>query len=71
MILNDREINNMSCFETMTSFNQVIKRVSDKTLAMKSDQVKLFNRVNNELSLLLSKTQEIIRICLSDRNGIN
>lgn len=53
------------------SMSQLIKRASVKTLTMKTDQVKLFNRINHEMSLLLSKAQEIIRICLSDRNGIN
>ena len=48
---------------------QIIKRLSDKTLSMKADQLKLFNRLNNELNIVLSKTQEVIRICLSDRNG--
>lgn len=48
---------------------QVIKRLSDKTISMKSDQIKLFNRINNEMNTLLAKAQEVIRICLSDRNG--
>lgn len=48
---------------------QILKRVSEKTLGMKADQIKLFNRINNEMNTLLSKAQEIIRICLSDRNG--
>lgn len=48
---------------------QIIKRLSEKTLSMKADQLKLFNRLNNELNIVLSKTQEVIRICLSDRNG--
>lgn len=49
--------------------NQIIKRVSAKTLNMKTNHVKLFNKITYEMNNLLAKAQDIIRICLSDRNG--
>jgi len=50
---------------------QIIKRVSNRTLEMKTNNVKLLNKIGNEMNYLLEKAQEVVRICLSDRSGLN
>ena len=49
---------------------QIIKRVSNRTLEMKTNNVKLLNKIGNEMNVLLDKAQEIVRMCLSDRSGL-
>jgi hypothetical protein len=47
----------------------IIKRVSNRTLEMKTNNVKLLNKIAFEMNNLLSKTQDIVKICLNDRSG--
>ena len=47
----------------------IIKRVSNRTLEMKTNNVKLLNKIAFEMNNLLSKTQDIVNICLNDRSG--
>lgn len=49
--------------------NKIIKQISTRTLEMKSNNVKLLNKIGTEMSILLEKVQEIVRFCISDRNG--
>jgi hypothetical protein len=49
---------------------QIIKRVSNRTLEMKTNNVKMVNKIGNEMNFILDKAQEIVRMCLSDRSGL-
>ena len=55
---------------TYEHMNQIIKRVSSRTLEMKTNNVKLYNKIGFEMNSLLIKVQEIIRVCLAERSGI-
>ncbi|CAF0721636.1 unnamed protein product [Brachionus calyciflorus] len=48
--------------------NQILQRASNRTLEMKTNNVKLLNKIGSEMNILLAKAQEIVRFCISDRN---
>lgn len=55
--------------ENHDEINQIIKQISSRTLQIKSNNVKLLNKIGSEMNILLEKVQEIVRFCISDRNG--
>lgn len=60
---------NTSNTKTYEDINDILKRVSNRTLEMKTNNVKLLNKIGSEMNNLLIKCQDIVRFCINDRNG--
>lgn len=49
--------------------SSIVARVSGRTLKMKTNNVKLLNKIGFELSSILSKVNDIVRLYQADKNG--
>jgi hypothetical protein len=49
--------------------SSIVARVSGRTLKMKTSNVKLLNKIGFELSSILSKVNDIVKMYQADKNG--
>lgn len=49
--------------------SSIVTRVSGRTMKMKTNNVKLLNKIGFELSSILSKVNDIVRLYQADKNG--
>ena len=49
----------------------IVAKVSTRTLKMKTNNVKLLNKIGFELSYILNKVNDIVRLYQADKNGIH
>ena len=47
----------------------IIQRVSSKTDSMKTNRCVLLNKISGEMNELILKAQDVVKMCLADRNS--
>ena len=47
----------------------IIQRLSNKTDNMKTNRCVLLNKISGEMNELILKAQDVIKLCLADRNS--
>ena len=48
---------------------QIIARVSNRTLELKTKNAELLNKITLEVNDIISKTRDIVKTCLNERSG--
>ena len=51
------------------SISKIIQRVSNRTLEMKKNNVKLLNKISLEMSDIMFKMEELVKTYQVERNG--
>jgi hypothetical protein len=49
---------------------EIIKKISNRTLEIKTSNIRLLNSINSEVTNLMLKADQLAKICLKSRNGL-
>jgi hypothetical protein len=49
---------------------EIMKKLSNRTLEIKTSNIKLLNSINSEVTNLMVKADQLAKICLKSRNGL-
>ncbi len=61
--------NNQSDESDYNEITEIIRKLSNRTLELKTNNIKLLNSINSEVSTLMLKADQLAKICLKSRNG--
>ena len=61
--------NNQSDESDYNEITEIIRKLSNRTLELKTNNIKLLNSINSEVTTLMLKADQLAKICLKSRNG--